>query len=37
MKIVTILAALLVFLLIIWGLVAVLLFARRKMVPEGKV
>ncbi|MCR4737574.1 MAG: NADH:ubiquinone reductase (Na(+)-transporting) subunit F [Bacteroidales bacterium] len=37
MKIVTILAAVLVFLLILWMLVAVLLYARRKMIPEGKV
>lgn len=33
----TTIAAILIFLLIIWILVALLLFARRKLVPEGKV
>lgn len=33
----TIIAAVGIFLLIIWVLVAILLFARKKMVPEGKV
>lgn len=37
MNIVTIIIAVLVFLLIVWALVAVLLFARKKLVPEGKV
>ncbi|MBQ4432728.1 MAG: 2Fe-2S iron-sulfur cluster binding domain-containing protein, partial [Bacteroidales bacterium] len=33
----TIIAAIGIFLVIIWILVAILLFARKKMVPEGKV
>lgn len=37
MQILTILAAVLIFLVIIWILVAILLYARKKMVPEGKV
>ncbi|MBO4655783.1 MAG: NADH:ubiquinone reductase (Na(+)-transporting) subunit F [Bacteroidales bacterium] len=37
MEIWTTIAAVIIFLLIIWGLVAVLLFARKKLIPEGKV
>ncbi len=37
MEIWTIIAALAIFLLVTWILVAVLLFARKKLVPEGKV
>ena len=37
MSILTIIAAIIVFLVVIWLLVGVLLFARKKMIPEGKV
>ncbi len=37
MEIWTTIAAVIIFMLIIWGLVAVLLFARKKLIPEGKV
>ncbi len=33
----TIIVAVLIFLLIVWALVAILLYARRKLIPEGKV
>lgn len=37
MNLITIITAAIIFLVIIWLLVAVLLYARKKMVPEGKV
>ena len=37
MNTITIIAAIIVFLIIIWLLVGILLFARKKMIPEGKV
>ena len=37
MNLITIITAAIIFLIIIWLLVAVLLYARKKMVPEGKV
>ena len=37
MYILTIIAAIVIFLIIIWLLVGLLLFARKKMIPEGKV
>ena len=37
MNVTTIIAALVISLVIIWILVAILLFARKKLVPEGKV
>ncbi|MBO4488422.1 MAG: NADH:ubiquinone reductase (Na(+)-transporting) subunit F [Bacteroidales bacterium] len=37
MQILTLIAAIVIFLVIIWLLVALLLFARKKMIPEGKV
>lgn len=37
MNIWTTIAAVVIFLIIIWGIVAVLLFARKKLIPEGKV
>ena len=37
MNILTILSAIVIFLIIIWLLVAILLFARKKMIPEGTV
>ena len=33
----TIVAAIVIFLLVIWILVAILLYARKKLVPSGKV
>ncbi|MEG2070736.1 MAG: 2Fe-2S iron-sulfur cluster-binding protein, partial [Bacteroidales bacterium] len=36
MQIVTVLLAVVIFLILIWVLVAILLFARKKLVPEGK-
>ena len=37
MNLLTIIAAIVIFLIIIWLLVGLLLFARKKMIPEGKV
>jgi Na+-transporting NADH:ubiquinone oxidoreductase subunit F len=37
MTVLTVIAAVLIFLLLIWTLVAILLFVRKKLVPEGKV
>lgn len=37
MNLITIITAAIIFLVIIWLLVAILLYARKKMVPEGKV
>ena len=37
MKTLTLIAAVAIFLLIIWALVAILLYARKKLVPSGKV
>ena len=37
MNVLTIIAAVVIFLVIIWLLVGLLLFARKKMIPEGKV
>lgn len=37
MNVLTIIVAVLIFLLIVWALVAILLYARRKLIPEGKV
>ena len=37
MNILTIISAIVIFLLIVWGVVALLLFFRKKWVPEGKV
>ena len=37
MNILTIISAIVIFLLITWGVVALLLFCRKKWVPEGKV
>lgn len=37
MELITVVSAIVVFLFVVWALVAVLLFARKKLVPEGKV